>query len=622
MMIITLAGCAGGSSSPSRSTSEPEQVPLVIESTQRSASDWLTEAKAARTNEDRQHALILAAAAYQNQQQWQHAAAVLSQVQESQLSAADRRQFRLLQAEFAAQQQNWPEVLNLLDNLTNQFTERTERAKVLYLRAAAATVEGEFLEAALWRIEQQRYQPDGVSSADIWALLQRVSWQDWQNFQRPSETLVDGWTRLAIRLQDALRNQDDITATLQQWQASYPDHPAQEILRSTFSDWLEPHDQSREVVVLLPLSGQYASQGLAIRDGIIMALLAQPSLSTTFIDTNTTASDTIIERLQTLQPDFVVGPLLKENVDTMLANREALVWPQLFLNEQPVMTAGNLDDETAAPAAEKQPGHYFFALDPETEVRSAADYLFHSGYQQPLVFAPETTRGQQAVKVFSNHWAKLPARNPDINAGFYRTTEDMKNSVQLNLGVQDSEQRINTVKIAAGKIIVDAEPRSRTDVDAIYLTAGADQTRLLKPFIEVNTSPFAKRIPVYASSASHLRQSSVSENDLHQVRFSEMPWLLPNHEDAELLTELFEVRNQWGLSQARLAAMGHDAMQLVPSLPIMEHLPGYQHIGYTGLLNVNGKRLQRQLSWASFNQHQVQPVKGDDYVPTPVWSGL
>jgi len=248
--------------------------------------------------------------------------------------------------------------------------------------------------------------------------------------------------------------------------------------------------------------------------------------------------------------------------------------------------------------------------------------LFRKDPEAPLLFAPETTRGNQLVNVFKEHWQQLPPAINDLDAGFYRSTDEMKETVQVKLGIADSERRINAVKIAAGKIIVDADPRSRADIDAIYLTGNLEQTRLLKPFIDVNTSAFAQRIPVYASSSSHLRQASVSENDLHQVIFSEMPWLLPNHPDREALDALLTQRDGWNLSQARLAAMGHDSVQVLPFLDILNQLPGYRHAGYVGRLNSVNQRIQRELSWAQFQQHQVRPMTNDGYVPTTTWSKL
>lgn len=614
LIIFAVAGCT---SQPRQSQPEltPQvQTPVLTAAAARTPEDWLQQAEQANTPQARQYALLLAAATLQQQQNWQASAAILAEINSADLAPKDWRQFRLLQAQFAAHQQQWSEVLQLLDQLTEQFTERSERAQALALRAQAAAAQGSYLTAALWRIEQQRYQTDSVADATIWELLQQVPPQQWRDFKRPADALSDGWTRLVQRLHQALSNNSSIASALTEWQQSYPDHPAQAIVEEHFSAWLEPRSPVQQMAILLPLSGPYASQGNAVRDGTIVALLKQPQLQATFIDTNAIAVGAIAEQLTQLQPDMVIGPLLKEQVQALLSEMPAAPWTQLFLNERPTLA-----DAVVTGDAETTPA-YFFALDPETEVRTAADFLFQQEFQRPLLFAPATSRGEALVETFTDHWQQLPVANPDVAAGFYRTTEDMKSSVQLNLGVQDSEARITTVKNAAGKIIVEAEPRSRGDVDVIYLTGGADQTKLLKPFIDVTISPFAERIPVYASSASHVSQTGISENDLHQVRFSEIPWLLPNHPQREQLSDILQLRDGWGYSHARLAAMGHDAVQLSTQLQVLAQLPGYRHEGLSGALNVVNQRIQRQLEWATFNQHQVVPMQGVNYVPSPSWN--
>jgi len=624
--IFLVAGCSSPSPTP-KSTLPKVEIPVVTAAAERSAENWLAEAAEAATPAQRQYALLLAAATWQDQGQWQASAAVLSQIKVAELDARDWRQYRLLQAQFAGHQQQWDEVLELLDNLVNQFTERSERAQALKLRSQAAAAKGDYLQAALWRIEQQRYQPESISDGDIWTFLKQVSPRAWNDYTRPADTESQGWTRLVQRLHDALNQQQSVAKVLEEWRQSFPNHPANAIINAEFADQLEPTQAERQIAFLLPLSGPYESQGKSIRDGAIGALLKSPALQATFIDTHQFASDAILEQLQVLQPEIVVGPLLKPQVEAFIQATASVVpdgtankpsWTQLYLNEKPTLMAA--DSKTSDADAKLSPA-YYFALDPETEVRTAADLLFQQNFQRPLVLAPDTERGKNLAQTFINHWQALPVANPDVAAGFYRTTEDMKSTVQLNLGIRDSDARINYVKIAAGKIIVDAEPRSRTDVDVIYLTGSAEQTKLLKPFIDVNTAPFAKRIPVYANSTSHVRQGRMSENDLHQVNFSESPWLLPDHAEYQDLERWLQLRDSWGYSHARLHAMGHDAVLLAPQLPLMQKLPGYRHSGRSGALSVRGDRVIRLLEWARFNQHQVQPMKGIDYVPSPSWSG-
>lgn len=125
------------------------------------------------------------------------------------------------------------------------------------------------------------------------------------------------------------------------------------------------------------------------------------------------------------------------------------------------------------------------------------------------------------VDAFTSSWENEQAEQPTIS--YFSEREDMKTTVERSLGLTDSQQRIRVVKIAAGKIIVDEQERSRRDISAIYLPGNLQQTRLLKPFIDVSVSPFAEPIPVYASSATHELRNRLGDSDLNGIIFQTFP---------------------------------------------------------------------------------------------------
>ncbi|EKE85350.1 penicillin-binding protein activator [Idiomarina xiamenensis] len=606
LILLTMAGlltaCASSVPSPRQQHDASSDLPVLPEARRNSAADWLAEARQASDAKQQQHALLLAASRWQSEQQWQRAAAIISQLNSADLAAEDWRQYRLLQAQFALQQQQWAQVIERLQGITGQFTDRAERAHVLGLLALAHQQQGDYVEAAKFRIEQQRYVSDEQQAQQtewVWQALSEIPSSQLGQLKLPSDQYSAGWLRLIERLHQALDKGEDIDAAINEWQKSYPRHPANEVLKAQFGDWLTAPLQQRLVAVVLPLSGRFEQQGLAIRDGILAALTKQPDIEARFFDSNQLAPTVVIEKLQGLAPDYVIGPLLKDQVEQY---RPLSRWPQLYLNEKSSLTSAEANPDVP------QQYQHFFALDPESEVRQAAELIYQRGQRAPLVFAADNARGQRLAEQFSQHWALVSAQQQALDVGFYRSTDDMKNVVQEQLGVNASNERIRYVKIAAGKVIVDDVPRSRQDIDAIYLTGSVEQTRLLKPFIDVTVSPFAERIPVYANSASHMQNSSISENDLDQVMFSDAPWLMPDNKQQALLTELLQLRNGWGFNNARFAAMGYDAAQLIDRLAVMDALPGYQYQGLSGALSVRLGQVQRQLQWAKFEQHSIKPL--------------
>ena len=144
----------------------------------------------------------------------------------------------------------------------------------------------------------------------------------------------------------------------------------------------------------------------------------------------------------------------------------------------------------------------------------------------------------------------------------------------------------------------------------IYLVGTPEQTRLVKPYIEVNISPFAEVIPVFASSRSHSTKSDYSSNsDLQGLTFTEIPWLLTSKQNTELATlsqQLWPKRSD-GLS--RLFAMGYDSYQLIEKIPLMQQTPYLQHWGQTGVLKLNENSiLTRSLLWAAYKRSKVVAI--------------
>ncbi|PWW13017.1 MULTISPECIES: penicillin-binding protein activator [Pseudidiomarina] len=616
MVIIGLTACASG---PSPSTSD-STVPIsstpvlqdIPSAANRSAAEWLERA-AASSGSERSEALLQAALQLQKDAAWQASAAVIAQLQRYQselaLSAPQQHLLTLLEARFAAHQQRWPYVDALLKPLLQPRQATDYGMQTLELALTSAIAQRRWVIAAelqLQLLEQPQYQ---ASAGQIWSVLQHLP--EPAAIQPPAggfrNKVTAGWLRLVQHIHasaidvndtsDETGSQVSLLTNLQQWQAEFADHPATAVANELMSDYQAGLQRAnlgqQQAIVLLPLSGQYRSQGQAVRDGIVKALAAQPQLSARFIDSNGFDFATLPGLLETSQTDLIIGPLLKDKVAEMskLELPEQLRW--LTLNE----LEQGLDN--------RLPGQSFFALDTETEVRQAAAHIAAQGFKQPLVLAPATNRGEHLANEFAQAWLEAQPDQVEAGQGRYTNTEEMKTAVQDQLGVTTSEARIWQVKIAAGKIIVDSQSRSRADIDAIYLVGGIEQTRLLKPFIDVNISPFMQAIPVYANSSSHTLNNDLSENDLNGVHFTDAEWLIPGHAQQQQLQQLLSQRSDWGYSHARLAAFGHDAVLLAQQLSLLQRVPGLSLTGLTGRLHIDQGRVQRDLAWASYQGHEV-----------------
>ena len=151
----------------------------------------------------------------------------------------------------------------------------------------------------------------------------------------------------------------------------------------------------------------------------------------------------------------------------------------------------------------------------------------------------------------------------------------------------------------------------------VYLVGKPIESRIAKPYIDVNIAPFADFIPVYASSRSHNGNTDKSElRDLSGLVFTEMPWLLPSKmqdkETADTAKQLWPSRSD---SLSRIFAMGYDSYQLIFKLERMKQFPVLRHNGQTGIImrQSNGL-LTRSLLWGKYYTDRVENIEMENVI--------
>ncbi|RUO71901.1 penicillin-binding protein activator [Idiomarina ramblicola] len=600
LALLVLTQCT---SAPDQQTQEPAETADVTDhdlslTEEKSAQDWLEEAHNAANDVAQHSALVRAANAFQNEQRWQQAAAVLSQLSSQKITHHSQKYYRLAKARWAAEQQQWPKVEEELEGIPTQFNQREFRSLSLQLLSQAAYQRQDYWKALVWQVDAQRFAAQ-LNAETIWSVARQITASQLPQ-QRPNDVALAGWWRLVDFHHQAMTHPGSLTGYLDQWLQSYTDHDAVTLVES----WQKPQTEASKgiasestIAVLLPLSGRYQQQGQAIRDGIIARTGETNDLQVVFIDSEKEDIEAHKAQIQSINPVGIIGPLLKENVAAW-ATQPLPEVPQVFLNQV---------DESSV---KQSSTNVFFALSPDTEARQAAQRVNQqfTESKSALVIAADTSGGQRMVDAFKSSWSNDKAGEPTVS--YFSERGDMKATVENSLGLTDSQQRIRTVKIAAGKIIVEEQERSRRDISAIYLPGNLQQTRLLKPFIDVSVSPFAEPIPVYASSATHELKNRLGDPDLNGIIFSDIPWLVANSGKNILLSQWLELRNGWGLSLARLTAMGYDSVSLIQRLEMMRRMPGLTWSGLSGNLHIDDAVVQRELIWATFSKGEITLAEG------------
>ena len=560
-----------------------------------------------RTGADKIQLLYSARDAAISEQSWPLLENICNELEQT--PSVDKIQNRLYIAYAQKQQNKNDQALVILQSLDGQLKQPEHFAWHQYLTASIYASQNFPKRAAPYffraseTANKNNIEIPALQSA-LWDNLTKLSSYALERFNRGS-VIQQGWTNLALYHQVYANSGVELDQAINNWRRRYPGHPAVAILPEqdeALAD-LAPVNIER-LAVLLPQSGANERLGDALKAGILAGLDKQTISDTVFIDENL-ATQVLSEQLSQFNPDFVIGPLLKANIDKLAQAKTLIDTPTLHLN--------TFDGERLSLQ------HYFFALSPEHEVQQALEHFLAKGYQKPMLLAPNNANGQRLVDYFNIQWQRYSETKPQI--GFYNDNKDMPNTITSLLEVDKSKQRIKTVK-SLFKQEVESETRSRSDIDAIYILGDAIETRLIKPYLDVNVSTFAQRIPLYASSKSHSKQiDRTDKGDLEGLYFTELPWML------NATVKQHNLRNQYNtlwpenadISQ-RLFAMAYDAVSVLSDIRQLSVMPGNKFTGLSGKLSVNTSgHIERTLDWAQYTNRRIKAVQLETKQPVPLF---
>lgn len=322
--------------------------------------------------------------------------------------------------------------------------------------------------------------------------------------------------------------------------------------------------QSKQIALLLPLSGPAGASGNAVKNGFMAA--AEKSSSPVNIRVYNTADTdvgVVYRRAVAEGADCVVGPLEKEQVQHIAMMSTDSVNPVKTL-------ALNYVDVPATPNNVSR-FVYQFGLSPIDEAVQVAQYAHQNGQHSALIISPQGPWGKGVIQAFKNEWIK----NGGVIAGQfeYMPSQDLgpyiRQLLQVNDGVQYKE--------------LPPEGHRRQDADMIFLAALPPKARQIDPLLKFY---YAGDLPVYSISLVYSGiPSPQMDQDLNGIRFDDMPWIFDPQ--AAQLSHL-----------PRLYALGMDAYTLVAKYPNWQSSQSIQ--GKTGVISWNGHRVNRHVIWAQF----------------------
>lgn len=439
-------------------------------------------------------------------------------------------------------------------------------------------------------------QPQNDRLEKTWRLMSHVSISELENgFVRYSQ--LQPMLQLAVISRKHGTQPSELEQQVSQWQQRFPEfaeHLPQQIAAAIST----PISPTSKVAVLLPLSGNLASQAKAIKDGILASYFesADESISLEFFDTGINT----MEQLNALvtEHDFIVGPLRKENITEITG---------LLPPGKPMLALNNIG------VTEADTGRYFFSLAPEDEAIQIAQHLTTKGFNQIAVISSGSNNAKRMTTAFLNEFRSEDVNN-SVNAELFTFTNNksMRNGVSKLLSVDQSAKRINQIEKMLGKDVIPF-PRNRRDIQAIVIFANAAESELLNPIIESSISPFASIVPVFASSRSYsLQMKENGLRDLSNLSFVDMPWMLNAKHWSKVNTSINTLWPNRNDRLQRLFAMGYDAYDLVPKLTHMQLLPQIEQQGMTGKLSLDAQgNITRKLMWGQIQRDGVTPLELD-----------
>ncbi|MEJ4045723.1 penicillin-binding protein activator [Erwinia sp. SLM-02] len=481
-----------------------------------------------------------------------------------------------------------------------------------------------------------------------------------------NENVLQGWLDLLGVYKANSNDPDMLKAGISDWQNRYPYNPAAKTLPTALSQVKNFQQGSTgKIALLLPLSGQaqvfasaiqqgfndakngtlmqssapaapvqapeaattadaaatdanaVVSPSAAPTDGTAQPDAAQPqpvassgvetaapsgSTQVQVYDTSTQPVDQLLTQAQNDGATLVVGPLLKNQVEQVVASPTAL--NVLALNEPETI--------------QNRPNICYFALSPEDEARDAAHHMWDQGKRSPLLLVPRSSLGDRVNKAFAAEWQQLGGGT--VLQQQFGSTAELKQGINSGAGIRLSGTPVNVqpaqpqgVTIAGLNIPAPVSDAPAADaasaggsVDSVYIIATQSELTLIKPMIAMRVSS-RDNVSLYASSRSNQAGAGPDYRlELDGLQFSDVP-LLSGTNNALMQQAAKKFNNDYSL--VRLYAMGIDAWSLANHFSEMRQLPGFQLKGNTGNLSATQDCvINRKLAWSQYRQGQIVPA--------------
>lgn len=557
LSMLLFVGCATTSVAPTTSPAQQAAIALLEQGKPREAAQQL-EAQAALAR-GAAKSLLLADAAFAWHEAGDHARArmLIPQVQSRQLSGATQQRYNLMLAELALTEKQPAVALQALAGVADQLPAPLQ-ARWYLARAQALEANGDAFNAAVERARANVLLSGTARNDNQRAITRLLAGLDDATLSSRTAALPAGDPlynhagRALIARGLPLPRPFDRDAA---WQLDTGKRPPAE------ADGYRP---PAKMAVLLPLSGNMATAGASVRDGLLAGYYAEsrrrPQVD--FIDTHGTAAgaNAAYDKAVASGADFVVGPLGRDEVDALF-HRELQV-PLLALNR-------GKDSPPAGSAA--------FSLAPEDDGIMAAEYLLSRERGNVLVIASNDDAGRRASNAFKERFAERGGK------------------VAASINVGDAPGDIG------------AQLRQTTGVDAVFLAVKGNQARALAPQLALAGLSALSRVGT--SQLTNNTGKAEEDTALDGIVYPSEAWTTRGVAGLPAASSVAGSLATARGGAARLFAFGFDAWKITAYLEKMANSTSGGLFGATGTLHLDGfGNVLRTPAWSTFSGGRPTPI--------------